>query len=181
MAAIQQYGVPAADVVATPTRSGQLSATDKRKLDALYQTFPAVRAYHSVNQSIANATPTTLAFDSERFDTSAFHSLTVNSGRLTVPTGLGGLYLAGVAAEWAANAVGERYVAIMVNAATYIARQRWSPGVASSQDNGQPVALYRLAAGDFLTVEVYQASGAALNIAAAPALGTEFWAVRLGD
>jgi len=50
------------------------------------------RVYNSTNEALNNSTDTFLTFDSERFDTDGYHSTSSNTGRLTVPAGLAGLY-----------------------------------------------------------------------------------------
>lgn len=52
---------------------------------------PACFVYNSGNQSINDATETTLTFDSERYDTDTMHSTSSNTGRITFNTA--GLYL----------------------------------------------------------------------------------------
>lgn len=52
-----------------------------------------VAAYHSTTQAVAAGATDTVLFDSEDFDTDAFHSTSTNTGRITIPAGLGGKYL----------------------------------------------------------------------------------------
>jgi hypothetical protein len=51
--------------------------------------------YHNADQTITNATLTAINFNSERFDTDAFHDNSTNNTRLTIPSGKGGKYVAG--------------------------------------------------------------------------------------
>lgn len=52
------------------------------------------KAYNSTTQSLtASSADQTLTFDSEEFDTDGFHSTSSDTGRMTIPAGLGGKYL----------------------------------------------------------------------------------------
>jgi hypothetical protein len=56
--------------------------------------FVGASVYNSANQTITGGgSGTTVLFDSEHFDTDAFHSTASNTGRLTIPSG-GGNYFA---------------------------------------------------------------------------------------
>jgi hypothetical protein len=56
--------------------------------------FSGASVYNSANQTITGGgSGTTVLFDSEHFDTDAFHSTGSNTGRLTIPSG-GGKYVA---------------------------------------------------------------------------------------
>lgn len=50
------------------------------------------RIYKQFNQTVANGNQDVVAFDAEVFDTDAFHSTSVNTSRITIPTGLDGYY-----------------------------------------------------------------------------------------
>lgn len=52
---------------------------------------PSCFVYNSGNQSISDATETTLTFDSERWDTNSMHSTSLDTGRITFNTA--GIYL----------------------------------------------------------------------------------------
>jgi hypothetical protein len=57
-------------------------------------TFVGASVYNSANQTITGGgSGTAVLFDSEHFDTDAFHSTASNTGRLTIPSG-GGNYFA---------------------------------------------------------------------------------------
>src|SRR4029077_20051578 len=86
--------------------------------------MPAARVFHSANQSITTATETTLAFDSERFDTDTIHDTVTNNSRLTCKHA--GVYVIGAHVQFDSGAAGgARYVSIMLNGTTtYIAIQK---------------------------------------------------------
>lgn len=55
---------------------------------------PYCKIYKSASSTaFTHATDTLITFDSEDVDSGGFHSTSTNTGRLTIPTGLGGLYL----------------------------------------------------------------------------------------
>ncbi len=51
------------------------------------------RVYKSANQTIASGNNDVLTFNSEVYDTDAYHSTTTNTSRITIGTGLDGYYL----------------------------------------------------------------------------------------
>jgi hypothetical protein len=118
------------------------------------------RVYNSANISIANATFTDLTFDSERFDDSAFHSTVTNTGRLTIP--VTGTYVIAAAVRFASNTTGARQTRILLNGTTMIVRDLRSASTGLVYVS--MTTIYHLTAGDYLTLNVYQDSGGALNV-----------------
>lgn len=133
--------------------------------------LPAARAFHSASQSIAASNDTILAFNSERFDTAALHGTTTDNSRLTAP--ISGIYYITAHVAWASNDSGLREVSLKKNGATVIARSQ-VPAVTSAGTRQELSTLYRLLAGDFVEVEVYQESGGALNVSSDPQWTPEF-------
>jgi hypothetical protein len=133
------------------------------------------RVYKSATQSVNDATQTVLTFDSETADTDGFHSTVSNTGRLTIPSGLDGLYLVVGQVEWATNATGNRRAFVMLNGATELAAVR-AVAFSGTQASQQGMAVYPAVAGDYFTLEGFQNSGGALN---ANATTTWFSCVRL--
>ena len=122
---------------------------------------PAVRVYNDANQSIANATTTDLTFNSERFDTDSMHSTASNTERLTATTA--GIYVIFANAGFASNTTGYREINLKHNGSTYICRVKKTPTAAIGEADFTASCLYELAATDYVTVNVYQTSGGALN------------------
>jgi hypothetical protein len=56
-------------------------------------TFVGVSVYNSTNITLTDNVENVLTFDTENFDTDAFHSTSSNTDRLTIPSGKGGKYL----------------------------------------------------------------------------------------
>ena len=62
--------------------------------------FVGCRLYNTTTQSISHGTATALTWDSEAFDTDAFHSTSVNTSRITIPSGKNGKYKITIQALW---------------------------------------------------------------------------------
>jgi hypothetical protein len=125
--------------------------------------FRGARAFNSANISIPNATFTALTFDSEDYDSgSAYHHPTVNTGRLTVPFGMGGIYIIIGQIAFTGGA-GVRGVQIRLNGTTIIASNFVNPVTGASTDL-MVTTEYNLAVGDYVELLVYQDSGAAINV-----------------
>lgn len=166
---------------ATTGAAGSLSAADKAKLDAFYATLPIARVFHNANQSIATATLTALAFNSETYDTHAFHNTAVNNSRLTVPTGLDGVYIATAMIIWDLGATGDRFLGIRLNGSAILARLLWGAEAANNNDQMTvSTPPFRLAATDYLEAVVIQGSGAALNVLGTAGNEPHLGWVRLG-
>ena len=76
------------------------------------------RVYHNANQNIAHNTLTALALNSERWDTDAYHDVTTNNSRLTVPAGQAGKYIIVGHVRFDNNSSGARQIVIRLNGAT---------------------------------------------------------------
>ena len=136
------------------------------------------RVTHSVAQAIPTTTVTTLAFDTERWDTASFHDVAVNNSRLTIPAA--GKYLATLNVEFTASAIGARAIYVFLNGATYIAKQTEGGPDGVNNDVLVAVMVYDLAAGDYIEARCYQTSGGALSVAKLNAVSPEFSIQRVG-
>jgi hypothetical protein len=114
-------------------------------------------------QSIATNTITALTFDSEDWDTDGFHSTSVNTSRLTIPTGLGGYYLISFNYVFATNATGLRNGLIRKNGSDICTMADVSAISAIAYPGYSFQTILNLAAADYLEVFVYQTSGGNLN------------------
>jgi len=132
------------------------------------------RVRNSGNELLTTGVVAELTFDSERYDTDAYHSTAVNTTRLTVPAGLDGIYSLAGAVEFAANATGVRLLRIRLNGATIIANIVQN---AAGGGNTTPITiatLYQLAVGDFVELQAFQTSGGNLNVLATGNYSPEF-------
>ncbi len=141
--------------------------------------FVGVRVYHNTTQTAGTGSVTALAFNSERYDTHAFHDTSSNNSRLTVPSGKGGYYHIGGSFEWAGtNTTGERAIFIRLNGSTDISEGRFA---AVAQTLGHHCSAdYALAVGDFVELIAYQTSGGTRTIDAQGNRSPEFWMHYLG-
>lgn len=143
--------------------------------------MPAVRVFHNAAQSITSATPTNLAFNSERIDQASnaadtMHDTVTNNSRLTCR--YAGVYIIIANIEWAASTAGTRILTIRLNATTNIgSTQVQSPTSAIFQQ--VTPTMWPLAVNDFVTAEVTQNSGGALNVNATGNISPEFMMARL--
>ena len=125
-------------------------------------TFAGVSVYNSANQSIANNTATALTFDSEYFDTNAYHSTSTNTTRLTVPAGKAGYYLITANGNFSLNATGSRGLAFFKNG-SYLRYSNDVIGNASYYVGPSLTVVYNLAEADYIELFVTQTSGGNLN------------------
>jgi hypothetical protein len=126
-------------------------------------TFSGVRVRKSANQSISNATETVLTFDTETFDTDAYHDNSTNSGRLTVPAGKAGYYNIYFCIQWDLNATGDREVSLYINGTSTRICANFIAGDATTYPFCNGTTTYYLAETDYVQLTGYQTSGGALN------------------
>lgn len=155
-------GSYAATVSATPPSS---PTTGQVWLDTTapgLDSAPGVSVYQdAATTSFTTATDTVCLFNAEVFDTHGFHSLVTNTSRLTVPTGLGGLYHIEATLAFAANTSGYREADIRKNNAEVL-RSRVQP-LTSAVAVYVPVSGYLdLAAGDYIELFGIQNSGSTI-------------------
>ena len=126
---------------------------------------PRTRLSHSTTQSLADATPTAVAFDTEATDSAALHDNATNNSRITVPTGEAGTWEFEASLEFAANATGQRQVSFRFDGATtigFVSVQSTSSGVTRLN----VTVKVALTVGQYAEVMASQNSGGALNLAA---------------
>ena len=138
------------------------TATGLKWATASAAAFKGASCYNSANLTIGNATWTSVALNSELFDTDAFHSTSVNNTRFTIPAGLGGYYLVTANMGWQANAVGIRIIRVIKNGTTvYFAPQVVPSGTVLI--GCQMSLTIAAAASDYLEFQIYQSSGGNLD------------------
>jgi len=145
---------------------------------------PMCRVTHSTTQSIANATETSLAFDTERFDVGPMHDPVTNNSRITVPASQGGKYLVGAQLAWQSNvtSAGRRDVRLRVDGATYWGFAGQVVDVGSGAEQYHTIAsLITLAAASYVEVRGFQNQGSAQNVQQYSNYSPEFWAVWLKE
>jgi hypothetical protein len=124
----------------------------------------ACKAVRTTDQSIPNSTNTNVLFTAEDYDTDGMHSTTINSDRITIPAGLGGLYEVKAACRFTTNTTNRRFWAIQKNGTTNI---EFVQVPAGSGGGGVAQALsldVQLAAGDYVNLQVFQDSGSTISV-----------------
>jgi hypothetical protein len=140
------------------------------------------RVYHNAAQTITTATVTALAFNTERFDTDAFHDTVTNNTRLTVPVGQAGKYLIWTTVAWAPVADATlRLTAVRLGGTTLIGRAG-GPNVNSATfATTQNVSVvYDLADGNYVEVVVRHERGSNLDVTLDANVSPEFGMQRIG-
>jgi hypothetical protein len=134
---------------------------------------PFRNVYRSANQSIPNATITTVAHDS---NAQTFVGITASAGVYTV--NLAGVYLITANNAFAANSTGQRSAYVKINGVQKAEHTK----LANAQGNyGIPVSLiWKCDAGDTIEIAVYQSSGGSLALNGGVEL-TNAQIYRLGD
>jgi hypothetical protein len=126
-----------------------------------------VRVSNSANISLPTDTNLALTFDSETFDADNYHSTSVNTSRLTVPSGKDGMYCIMGSAVFAAGAGSAlREIFLQVNGTTIIAQSSMAVTDSTQRDRLVVCELYRLSAGDYVELIARQQSGSSLNVLA---------------
>jgi len=126
------------------------------------------KAYNSGTQSINDTTWTSVLFDTDEWDTSAIHNPSSNTDRFTVP--IAGYYLVMGAVEWANNTTGFRSMRITLNG-TQVSEQYRINLAAIKHNMNHSWVVKCTAASDIIRLQVYQNSGAGLNIGNASTYG----------
>lgn len=148
------------------------------------QAFTGALAYATATQNISNGVFTPLVFDSEKYDTSAFH--TAGSAQMTAP--VSGYYIFGANVSWpgSASGSGQRFVGISYNGGTtnndYLARQSIG-GSAIGASNPRHISVtgqaYMTAAA-YIEAHVYSSTGLSLDIGGTATGTASFWIALLG-
>lgn len=125
-------------------------------------TYSGVSVQNSTTVSVANATWTTLSFNSELFDTDSYHSTSTNTSRITIPSGKAGKFLISATGMWeAVNSTGDRKIAIAVNGSRVLDSVTLKAN--GSNQTSQANFVYSLGVGDYVEFQVYQSSGTTNN------------------
>ncbi len=161
----------------TPT-AAQFNAHVRDNLNFLYGA-PSCRVYHNAAQSIANATETSLAFNTERFDNDTMHAAGDDT-KITFTTA--GRYFLAVSVEFPANATGYRQVSIRHSVGTVkVAVDLLPVSSAGATSALSADTVYAMAAAEYVDARVYQSSGGALNVNSTSAYSPEFMAHWMGN
>ena len=127
-------------------------------------TFSGCRLFRSTNLSISNDTDTAVTWDSEVYDTDAYHSTSTNTSRVTIPAGKAGKYLITITANFAANSTGTRFARATINGTStfLIADQAPTQDGVGARISGSTVA--NLSVSDYVEMYVAQLSGGSIDL-----------------
>jgi hypothetical protein len=139
--------------------------------------FVGCSIYNS-STTFANNTATALDFDTEEFDTDAFHSTTTNKSRMTIPSGKAGKYLVIGRISFAANATGLRQARINKNG--NIQALSSMSAFAGGGNNITVSGIFNTSVGDYLDLVAYQTSGGTLGQDSTNAYDSSFYIQFLG-
>jgi hypothetical protein len=127
-----------------------------------FGTIPSARAsVTGTPQAIPSGSVTNVTFNAESFDTANLHDVTTNNHLLTAP--VAGVYQITGNVRFESNPTGARFVDISTTNGGRIASVYQGANPANPTDQSIS-ATYALAAGDSAFLEVYQTSGASLNL-----------------
>ena len=131
---------------------------------AKIEQLPQCKVRKSADQTISNNTETRVTFNTEIFDTHTMHDNSTNPGRITVPTGYGGVYMVTANVHWGSSNTGDRIVRFFVNGTNTTGSDYWRTAPGSWARYSESTIL-QLNAGDYIELFVQQDSGGDLIIA----------------
>ena len=135
-------------------------------------TFVGVKVTASADQSIANDTATDVTWNTEEYDTDAFHSTSTNTNRLTVPSGKAGYYKIFFCVKYtnSANATGRRIISLQLNG-TEIGDYETHALSGVFPTMVLSITKY-LEVADYVALQAYQSSGASLDLRKSSSTGS---------
>jgi len=135
------------------------------------------RVYNNADQTLGTAAWTSLALNSERYDTDSIHDTDTNNSRLTCKTA--GKYSIVGSAMFVSNATGLRGIRIYLNNSTIIAKLY----IQAINGDTTPMAIstiYDLDVDDYVELQSIQTSGGDLAVAYSAEETPEFMMQRVG-
>jgi hypothetical protein len=167
--------------VAGETWTSVLGNANVRDNVAFLANPPACRVYNNANQSVADQTFTTVALNSERFDTDNMHDTVTNNSRITFNTA--GIYVVTFCGQFAAAADYSLIAfAIRLSGGSNIAYQDLQNTVSAETAGLTITTIYKFAVADYVEARVYQdnSPNAARNLLVTGNNSPEFSAVWVG-
>ncbi len=141
---------------------------------------PRVKAWRTTTQSIPHATAQAVGFTgTDEYDTDDLHDPTSNSSRITIPAGLGGLWLICCQIDLSAGTASSarRQLSLRLNGSWSFAYSTAYPRLAGEATTLQTYGLQQLSAGDYVQAVIYQTTGGARNLTGA--WMTAHWVARI--
>lgn len=142
--------------------------------------FVGCALYKLTDQTLSNGTLTTITLDSEFYDTDGFHSTSTNTSRITIPTGLAGVYLLTGHITYAVNSTGIRSLYFYKNGSIYDATAEVN-AIPSFSHNITGSVIVSLGVGDYVEMAGYQNTGGTLAVQGnSTSVNSKFTATFLG-
>ncbi|MHB8511491.1 MAG: hypothetical protein ACYDCC_04870 [Actinomycetota bacterium] len=135
--------------------------TDLRDNENYLNTAKGARAYITAALGVVDSTNTIPDLTTTQFDTDGFHSNVTNPSRMTVPTGLGGLYTITAQVDWASNSTGRRVLWILYNGA--VLAEETKTAINGTDTLQQVTTITQLAQTDYVQIQLWQNSATTLN------------------
>jgi len=129
--------------------------------------FRGVKAYLTANNAIGTSSATTPSAWTESYDVGTIHSASTNTDRFTF--GVIGYYEISISQEWEADSAGYREMSVIyrddsASSNTTVLRDRiLAPSAQATAISGSRTIVYVDDTSDYVTVNLYQTSGASLN------------------
>ena len=126
-------------------------------------TFAGARLFNSASITLSNNTATELTYDSETYDTDAYHSASPNPARITVPAGKAGYYLIYASVEFNSNVTGARELQVRKNG-SLTNSSGFYQGFSSGGFIANVSSLIYLDVADYVSIYALQVSGGNLTV-----------------
>lgn len=140
--------------------AGDISAQDMRDVVSALHAGRGVRVKRTTTQTILDNTLTAVLWDAEDFDTDGFHSTASDTDRLTVPSGMGGLYVVGFTLEIGPAAASGIVAATIEHSVDGRLNIDWRPwhNNASIPSHASVSVLCELDAAEYVTLNAYHSN-----------------------
>ncbi len=126
-------------------------------------TFVGCSVYKSASQSVSSGSYVAITYNSESFDTDAFHSTSTNTSRITIPSGKAGKYLIQAVVTWQVNNTGDRRIGFYKNGSALI--YPWGVNTLTGDDSrANATTIADLLVGDYIEVFEFQNSTTSINV-----------------
>ena len=136
-------------------------------------TFVGCRLFNSADQNISNATATAVTFNSESFDTDAFHSTATNTSRITIPAGKGGYYQFSAGLRFpGGSSTGTRVINLYKNGSPVWAGTFQAPSNTSIEETLIFTQIASAVATDYFELFAYQSTGSNYDVSGGTAKTT---------
>ncbi len=160
--------------------SGALTVDAAGKLIVTSTSAPAFSGAFvtlSADLTMGNLTVYTVDFDTEQYDTDAFHNGGVNPSRFTIP--VSGKYVCGVYYAFSPGAISGTFFATLKRNGTNVLTTTLTVNAAAMPEQLITPPL-DCAAGDYFQITVQHSTGADSSLVSGTTAGTQFWIQKVG-